>query len=94
VAALDAIAAPVTAAGRRIFLMKETEPEVLLRDAATAQIQALQEWSVGVTYREDVYRAVKAFADAYEAGKRPQLEGEALKLYQDTMRDYRRAGLP
>ncbi|HEY7514091.1 MAG TPA: M3 family metallopeptidase, partial [Vicinamibacteria bacterium] len=94
VAALDGIAAPVTAAGSRIFLMKETEPEASMRDAATAQIQALQEWSVGVTYREDVYRAVKAFADAYEAGKRPRLEGEALKLYEDTMRDFRRAGLP
>ncbi len=94
VAALDEIAAPVTAAGSRIFLMKETEPEASMRDAATAQIQALQEWSVGVTYREDVYRAVKAFADAYEAGKRPTLEGEPLKLFQDTMRDFRRAGLP
>src|SRR5262249_17840966 len=47
---------------------------------------------VGVTYREDVYKAVKAFADAYEAGEGPRLEGESLKLYQDTMRDYRRAG--
>src|SRR4029453_16521398 len=71
----------------------EIEPEKPMRDAATAQIQALQEWSVGVTYREDVYKAVKAFADAYEAGKRPKLEGEPLKLYQDTMRDFRRAGL-
>jgi thimet oligopeptidase len=94
VAALDAIAAPVSAAGSRIFLMKETEPEASMRSAATAQIQALQEWGVGVTYREDVYRAVKAFADAYDAGKRPKLEGESLKLFQDTMRDYRRAGLP
>jgi thimet oligopeptidase len=93
VAALDVIAAPVTAAGSRIYLMKEIEPEAPMRDAATAQIQALQEWSVGVTYREDVYKAVKAFADAYEAGKRPRLEGEPLKLYQDTMRDFRRAGL-
>ena len=93
VEALDESAAPVTAAGSRIFLMKEIEPEKPMRDAATAQIQALQEWSVGVTYREDVYKAVKAFADAYEAGKRPKLEGEPLKLYQDTMRDFRRAGL-
>jgi Zn-dependent oligopeptidase len=93
VAALDVIGAPVTAAGSRIYLMKEIEPEKGMRDAATAQIQALQEWSVGVTYREDVYKAVKAFADAYEEGKRPKLEGEPLKLYQDTMRDFRRAGL-
>ncbi len=93
VGALDAIGSPVNAAASRIYLMKETEPESSMRDAATAQIQVLQEWSVGVTYREDVYKAVKAFADAYEAGKRPRLEGEPLKLHQDTMRDYRRAGL-
>jgi thimet oligopeptidase len=93
VAALDVIGAPVSTAGSRIYLMKETQPDGSMRDAATSQIQALQEWSVGVTYREDVYRAVKAFADDYEAGKRPKLEGEPLKLYQDTMRDYRRAGL-
>jgi Zn-dependent oligopeptidase len=93
VAALDVIGAPVSTAGSRIYLMKETQPNASMRDAATSQIQALQEWSVGVTYREDVYRAVKAFADAYEAGKRPTLEGEPLKLYEDTMRDYRRAGL-
>src|SRR5437773_519326 len=64
-----------------------------LRDAATAQFQALQEWSVGVTYREDVFKAVKAFADAYEGGQRPKLAGEDLKLYRDAMRDFRRAGL-
>ncbi len=93
VGALDAIGSPVNTAASRIFLMKETEPEAPMRDAATAQIQVMQEWSVGVTYREDVYRAVKAFADAHEMGKRPKLEGEPLKLYGDTMRDYRRAGL-
>jgi thimet oligopeptidase len=93
VAALDDIGSPVNTAASRIYLMKEVEPEARMRDAATAQIQALQEWSVGVTYREDVYKAVKAFADAYEAGRRPKLLGEPLKLFRDTMRDYRRAGL-
>ena len=43
---------------------------------------------VGLDYREDVYAAVKAFADT-----RPKLEGENAKLLLETMRDYRRAGL-
>ncbi|HSB60965.1 MAG TPA: M3 family metallopeptidase, partial [Vicinamibacteria bacterium] len=93
VAALDEVLYPVGNAAYRMYLMKETQPDAALREAATAQVQLLQEWSVGVTYREDVFRAVKAFADAYEAGARPLLQGEDLKLYLDTMRDYRRAGL-
>src|SRR6266571_4954941 len=93
VAALDDILYPVGAAAYRISLMKETQPDAALRDAATAQYQALQEWSVGVTYREDVFKAVRAFADAYESGQRPKLAGEDLKLYRDVMRDFRRAGL-
>src|SRR6266571_6699381 len=72
VAALDDVLYPVGAAAYRISLMKETQPDAAMRDAATAQYQALQEWSVGVTYREDVFKAVKAFADAYEAGQRPR----------------------
>lgn len=93
VAALDEILHPASNAAYRIYLMRETQPDAAMREAATAQVQRLQEWSVGVTYREDVFKAVKAFADAYDAGRRPTLEGEDLKLYRDTMRDYRRAGL-
>src|SRR3989441_4972953 len=94
VAALDDILYPVGAAAYRISLMKETQPDAAMRDAATAQYQALQEWSVGVTYREDVFKAVEAFADPYQAGQGPKLAGEDLKLYRDAMRDFRRAGPP
>ena len=37
---------------------------------------------------EDVYKALKAFADT-----KPNLSGEDKKLFDETMRDYRRAGL-
>ena len=50
--------------------------------------QDLEEWMVGLDYREDVYRAVKAYADT-----KPKLKGEDAKLLSETMRDYRRAGL-
>jgi thimet oligopeptidase len=43
---------------------------------------------VGIDYRDDVYRAVKAYADT-----KPALAGEDAKLLFETMRDYRRAGL-
>jgi thimet oligopeptidase len=93
VAALDDVLHPVNDVAARVYLMKETQPDAALRDAATEQTQVLQAWAVGVTYREDVYRAVQGFADAHEAGLRPRLEGEDRKLYDDVLRDYRRAGL-
>jgi thimet oligopeptidase len=43
---------------------------------------------VGLDYRQDVYLAVKAYADT-----QPRLEGEDAKLLAETLRDYRRAGL-
>jgi thimet oligopeptidase len=72
----------------RLSLIKETSTSAALRDAATDAVKKFQEWAVGLEYREDVYRAVKAFAD-----KQPRLEGEAAKLLEETLRDYRRAGL-
>ena len=76
-----------TTAGRLAFI-KETSPNAALRDATTEAVKTLQEWAVGTEYREDVYRAVKAFADT-----QPALVGEDAKLLEETLRDYRRAGL-
>src|SRR5436190_1601399 len=60
------------------------------RAAATKEnaVKAFQEWAVGIDYREDVYKAIKAFADTH-----PKLTGEDEKLLKETLRDYRRAGL-
>ena len=59
-----------------------------MRDAAEKAIKVFQDWAVGIDYREDVYKAIKAFADT-----KPKLAGEDKKLLDETMRDYRRAGL-
>jgi thimet oligopeptidase len=72
----------------RLSLIKETSTDAALRDAAAEQLKNLEAWSVGLDYREDVYHAVKAYADTH-----PVLKGEDAKLLADTMRDYRRAGL-
>ncbi len=92
IAALDEITYPVATVMNRLWLMKESRPEADMRGACGLAVQELNEWYVGFGLREDVYRACQAFADAYEAGERPPLEGEDLKLYQDTMRDFRRLG--
>jgi Zn-dependent oligopeptidase len=59
-----------------------------MRNAGEAAVKEFQDWAVGIDYREDVYKAVKAFADT-----KPKLAGEDKKLLDETMRDYRRAGL-
>jgi len=88
VGALDDISFQIGAVMNRLSLLKETSTSAAMRDAATDALKTLQEWAVGLDYREDVYRAVKAYADT-----KPTLAGEEAKLLEETMRGYRRAGL-
>src|SRR6184192_3420956 len=59
-----------------------------MRAAGENAVKAFQDWAVGIDYREDVYKAIKAFADTH-----PKFSGEDEKLLNETLRDYRRAGL-
>jgi thimet oligopeptidase len=86
--ALDDIGYLIQSAENRFDLIQQTSPNAAMRDAATGAIKKIDEWSVGIDYREDVYAAVKAYA-----GTKPQLAGEDKKLFEETLRDYRRAGL-
>lgn len=88
VRALDDQVWQIGVTANRLSLIKETSTESAVRDAATDAIKELQKWMVGLEYREDVYRTIKAFADT-----KPKLEGEDAKLLAETLRDYRRAGL-
>ncbi len=88
VRALDDIAYQVSLTDNRLSLIKETSTNSIIRDAATDALKQLEEWMVGLDYREDVYQAVKAYADT-----QPPLKGQDAKLLAETLRDYRRAGL-
>jgi thimet oligopeptidase len=88
VGALDDIAYQISLTDDRFSVIRETSQDVGLRDAATQAAKELEEWSVGIDYREDVYKILKAYADGH-----PSLKGEDAKLLFETMRDYRRAGL-
>jgi thimet oligopeptidase len=88
VGALDDAGYQTSLAADRLSLIKETSTDAAVRDAATEAVKDLEQWSVGLEYREDVYRAVKAYADT-----NPKLADEPAKLLFETMRDYRRAGL-
>jgi len=88
VRALDDLGHMVSLAANRLNFLKETSPDAALREAATEGAKTLQEWAVGIEYREDVYRTIRAYADT-----RPELFGEDAKLLDETLRDYKRAGL-
>ncbi|MFT5029228.1 MAG: thimet oligopeptidase, partial [Candidatus Binatia bacterium] len=86
--ALDDIGYDAMTVANRIYLLKETSQDPELRDAATEATKRFEAWSVGLDYREDVYKAVRAYADS-----NPQLSGESQRLFEETLRDYKRAGL-
>ncbi|HWH70651.1 MAG TPA: M3 family metallopeptidase, partial [Candidatus Sulfotelmatobacter sp.] len=86
--ALDDIGYNIALTANRLSLLKETSTSAAVRDAATDDLKELEEWMVGLDYREDVYKSLKAYA-----ATRPSLKGENAKLLFETMRDYRRAGL-
>ena len=88
VVALDDLTYQAGLAANRAMLIKETNTNPAMRSAAENAVKAFQEWAVGIDYREDVYKAIKAFADTH-----PKLSGEDAKLLNETLRDYRRAGL-
>src|SRR6266850_1911903 len=88
VVALDDVTYEAGLAANRATLIKETNTNPAMRAAAEEAVKAFQDWAVGVDYREDVYKAIKAFADTH-----PKLSGEDEKLLNETLRDYRRAGL-
>jgi oligopeptidase A len=88
VVALDDITYEAGLAANRATLIKEANTSPTMRTAAEKAVKAFDDWAVGVDYREDVYKAIKAFADTH-----PKLSGEDEKLLKETLRDYRRAGL-
>jgi thimet oligopeptidase len=88
VVALDDLTYQAGNAANKAVVIKESSPNEKIRTAAENAVKVFQDWVVGIDYREDVYKALKAFA-----GTHPQLSGEDKKLFDETMRDYRRAGL-
>jgi oligopeptidase A len=88
VVALDDVTYQASLAANKATIIKETNTNPAMRTAGENAVKAYQDWAVGVDYREDVYKAIKAFADTH-----PKLSGEDEKLFKETLRDYRRAGL-
>ncbi|MDQ2854078.1 MAG: Zn-dependent oligopeptidase [Chloroflexota bacterium] len=81
-------AAAIGGYGKGAF-MAYVHPEATVRDAGQAAEEQIAKWNVGLPFREDLYRAVRAFAETDEAAA---LEGEQKRLLQFWLRDFRRAG--
>ena len=88
VVALDDLITSLRSRPNKATIIKETNTNEAMRTAGENAVKVFQDWAVGIDYREDVYKAIKAFADTH-----PKLSGEDEKLFDETMRDYRRAGL-
>jgi len=88
VRALDDLGSQLSFTDNRLSVIQQTSTNANIRDGATEALRNLEGWMVKIDYREDVYRALKAYADT-----KPKLQGEDAKLLFETMRDYRRAGL-
>lgn len=86
--AYDTITARVTDAYLIISTVAESALDKAMRDTANEMSVMLQEWSVGLDYRTELYQALKAFADS-----KPTLDREQQRLVDEQMRTYRRAGL-
>jgi thimet oligopeptidase len=68
--------------------MAYVHPDAAIREAAQAGEQLWSDWSIDFASNEDLYKAVKAYADT-----EPKLHGERARYLKHMMRDYRRAGM-
>src|SRR5690348_12772514 len=61
VVALDDLAWQAGNAANRAVVIKESNTDPKVREAAENAVKTFQDWAVGIDYREDVYKALKAF---------------------------------
>ncbi|MBA3725078.1 MAG: Zn-dependent oligopeptidase [Armatimonadetes bacterium] len=71
-----------------ILFMQYVSTDANERDASRAAEEMVTNWYIEMGKREDLYKAIKAYADT-----KPNLEGEEKRMLEFTMRDYRRAGM-
>jgi thimet oligopeptidase len=70
------------------LFMQNVSTDANERNVARAAEQLVTDWYIETAKREDLYKAVKAYADT-----NPALTGEKKRALEFTMRDYRRAGM-
>lgn len=87
--ALEAAVEPVSQASGQYAFMAYVSADDALRAAAREWDEKLDKYMVGLSFREDLYAAIKAFAGTAEAAG---LTGEDARWLAHELRDYRRNG--
>ena len=88
IGAIDALNTRLESATSLPIFLQNVSPDAKIRDDARAAEEAVTEFAIQLGKREDLYKAVKSFADT-----RPVLVGEQRRLLDFILRDYRRAGM-
>ena len=88
IGALDDMMAQLELDTNMFTFMAYVSPDPRLREMSEAGDKQMREWYIDLSQREDLYEAVREYADSD-----PKLEGEQARLLAETMRDYRRAGM-
>ena len=88
VGAIDRLIVNLSLDTEFLQFMAYVSPDAALRESGSQAEEDVRNWLIGLTKREDLYKAVKAYADTG-----PKLEGEQKRLLDHTLRDYRRAGM-
>jgi thimet oligopeptidase len=72
-----------------LFLFKQfVSTDAREREEARVADEVVSNWEIALGKREDLYQAVRAYADT-----KPALKGEDARLLEFLLRDYRRAGM-
>lgn len=85
--AIDDLNYRVQLMSNRIGWIKETHPLKAMREVAETMIARIEQWKIKVQYDEGVYKVVSGYQR-----EKPKLVMEEKRLYEETLRDYRRAG--
>src|ERR1044072_6258286 len=88
VGALDAISVRLDNDTSIFIFMQNVSPDPKLRPESRAADELVTNWASDLGKREDLFKAIKAYADT-----KPKLEGEQKRLLEFTMRDYRLSGM-
>ena len=87
--ALEEAANTVGQVGGTYGFMAYVSPDEGLRTAGREAEEKLQKYGISLSFREDLYAAIRAFAETDEA---KALTGEDARLLEHELRDYRRNG--
>lgn len=88
IGALDDLYATLENNTSMLVFMSNVSPDAAVREASQAAEEKYNNFGVDVWKREDLYKAVKTYADT-----KPKLEGERARLLEFILRDYKRSGL-